>query len=136
MSIIGLKKLYYQYVDKATINQYRLWILTEEYRDTSDQFFQKYTKASNWSNVNEELYKEQPESKIDYDQASKKQQELVDSFFLAREKICNDCENNSKDFFVCSQMFQTFYADKKYNYKQTPDAVITGIKTDIIKHNL
>ena len=50
---IEFKKLYYKYIDKTSINHYRLLLLTEEYRDIGQNYFNKYPDAQGWINMNQ-----------------------------------------------------------------------------------
>ena len=126
---IALKKNYYKYINTSDINHYRLLILTEEYINISKNYFNKYQNASNWINLNKELFDSNTLAEIEYNTSSKKQSEIKNEFFKNREIICKKCKN--KEYIICSDYFENFYVKKNYHYGQYSDNVIKDIITDI-----
>lgn len=97
-----LNKLYYKYIDRTTINHYRLLLITEEYYSITKHSYHKYPIATEWINLNKPLYD--------------KQTKLKNLFFENMEIICKS-SNIPKDCIVCSNDFQSFYA-VKYHYEK------------------
>jgi hypothetical protein len=126
---IQLKKIYYKYINTTDINHYTLLNLTEEYINISKKYFNKYPNASNWINLNKELFDLNTIAEIDYNVASKKQYEIKKNFFENREIICKKCHN--EEYIVCSDYFEKNYVEQKYHYGQYTDNVIKNIITDI-----
>lgn len=120
-----LKKSYYKYIKHDTKNLYRLLILTEQYKKIGIHYYNKY--GTNY--FDDKLLKTN-ESKIDYLNASKLQQEIRKEFFENLEILSNKPENSNCK--VCSKWFKDFYVDKQYHYGQCIDNVIIDIKKDIL----
>ena len=126
---IKLNKLYYKYIDTSIVNHYRLLLLTEEYRQISKSYFDKYPNARGWINLNKELFDTNEQAEIEYIEESKKQSEIKNLFFENIEIICKNSKN--KDFIICSKYFQDFYVNRKYHYEQYTEHIIKDIIKDI-----
>jgi hypothetical protein len=126
-----LNKLYYKYIDTSSINHFKLLLLTEEYRQISKNYFEKYPNSKGWINLNKELFDINKQAEIEYIEGSKKQSEIKNSFFENREIICKNDKN--KDFIICSKHFQDFYVNSKYyyHYGQYTEDIIKDIIIDI-----
>ena len=128
-----LNKLYYKYIDTSIVNHYRLLLLTEEYREISKSYFDKYPNARGWINLNKELFDTNKQSEIEYITGSKKQSKIKNLFFKNREIICKN--NINKDSIICSKHFQDFYANCRYHYEQYTENIIKDIIIDIQNKN-
>ena len=130
----NLKKLYYKYVYTTFIDHYRQLFLTEEYKKIGIEYNIKYPIASNFANMNEEMFFNNPQSKIDFYEASKKQEKIKNTFFSNIEEICSSCPNN--EYYICSDIFKNNFIDKKYHYGESTDYIISKLEEEIKKHNL
>ncbi len=130
---IDLKKLYYKYCNKKTINHYRLLVLTEEYRDIGINFYTKYPRATQYlkSDVYTKLFLSNQEIKKDFDFVSGKQSEIKNEFFTNLEEICKNQSN--KDCYICSDKFIKLYVKNKYDYGKNTEDIIKFIIADIEK---
>ncbi len=123
-----LRKLYYQFVDKETVNLYRLILLIEKYKNTyyhhvknnrgeytfMDKmkfFFNNKTNYHNW-NILMDL-----------------QTKIEETY----HHICHRPE--SKEYKINTDYFKEFYIEQFYHLQQYPDTVIKLIKNDIIYGN-
>jgi hypothetical protein len=127
-----LYKFYYKYINISTINHYRLLLLTEEYRNITTNYFNKYPATEGWINLNKKLFDSNKQAEIDYIDASKKQVKIKKEFFENREIICKNCKN--KEYIICSDFFQNYYVNLKYHYEQSTEHIIKDIMIDI--HNI
>jgi hypothetical protein len=126
---IGLKKLYYKYIDTTAINHYRLLLLTEEFITIGTNYFDKYPTAQGWINMNKTLFEFNKNAEAEYKAISKRQTEITNQFFENQKKICEN--DTSKKCKICSDYFQSFFVSKKYHYTQFPNHVKMLIKSDI-----
>ena len=129
---IPIKKLYYKYIDTTDINHYRLLILTEEYRNIGEKYFNKYPSANEWINLNKELFATNKQAEIEYNIVSKRQAEIVNDFIESHKILCNKYKN--KEYSICFEHFEKKYLHQKYHYEQNPKYVIEDIMSDI--HNI
>ena len=104
-----LTKLYYKYVDTSAVNHYRLLLLTEEY--------QQLEKQNANVNVNVNKYK---------------QNQIVKTFFANREIICKNKKNEKKEYSLCSEYFQHFYAERIHHYANDPEYIKCILMEDIM----
>jgi hypothetical protein len=128
---IKLYKLYYKYIDTSNINHYKLLLLTEEYRQITTDYFNKYPTAEGWINLNKDLFNKNKQAEIDYIASSKRQSKIKNNFFENRDIICKNCKN--KEYIICSNFFQNFYVNCKYHYEQSTEHIISDIMKDIKK---
>lgn len=73
-------------------------------------FFDKYPMTQSFDNLNDELYKYNPQAKIDFDETLKTQTNLLNVFFEKRKDLCSNSKHNN--LTICSDMFEQFYAQK------------------------
>ena len=97
---IPIKKLYYKYIDTIDINHYRLLILTEEYRNIGEKYFNKYPSATGLINLNKELFATNKQAEIEYNIVAKQQAEIVNDFIESHKILCN------KEYIIFSEHFE------------------------------
>lgn len=127
---MSLKKVLDNY-NKSSITHNDLLSITEEYIHLGKNYMRKYPSAQDFINLNEELFRKNPNAKIEYENISMKQQELENKFFNYRRIMCNDPAN--KDLELCSETFEEFYASKQYHYGQNPYNIVKILTNDIEK---
>jgi hypothetical protein len=124
-----LNKLYYRYIDASAVNHYKLLLLTEEYRNITKYYFNKYPNAEGFINLNKRLFDSNKQAEIEYMDYSKKQAKIKKAFFENREIICKN--NKNKHLIICSDSFEDFYDCHKYHFGECTENIIDNIITDI-----
>jgi hypothetical protein len=120
---------YYRYFKPYYINHYNLINKLTEYKSVGLSYYDKYPNASNYRNLNEELFKKNHKAKEEFKIISKTQEQLKKTIINDINMICNNYEINSDNF-------QSFYIKYDYHIEQNIDTMIDYIKKDIIKNNI
>jgi hypothetical protein len=123
---------YYKYFNPYTINHYNLINKLNVYKSISLSYYNKYPEASNWRNLNDELFKNIPISKQEFfscveQQEQIKKQILSDINFLTKK---------NKNYDIGSEFFQSFYIKADYHIEQNIDQVINYLQKDIMKNQI
>lgn len=80
--------------------------------------------------MNELLFTTNPQAEIDYKEASAKQTQIKQEFFVVRKIICKNCDKNT-DLILCSDHYNNMQKYSQYHYGQMIRRIIEDIKTDI-----
>lgn len=128
----NINLIYYRYFNPYTVNHYNLINKLNLYKSIGLSFYDKYPGASNWGNLNDELFKNNPDAKKNFDscveqQVQIKKQIMSDINFLTKK---------NKNYDICSDFFQSFYVKSYYHIEQNIDGVIYFLQKDIIKNEI
>lgn len=124
-----LTRLFSNHIKSNVSDHYKLLGITQEYKQIGKNYFNKYSKATGWTNLNKELFESNKQAEIDYNVVSIRQAQIQKEFFDNLEMICNSPSN--KDCKICSNEFKEFYVNAKYHYGQNIDDIIKTITFDI-----
>lgn len=124
--------LYYKYFDPYTVNHYNLINKLNKYESIGLSYYNKYPKASNWSNLNDKLNKVNPQAEQDFNFCLEQQEQI-------KKQIMSDINflsKKNKNYNICSDFFQSFYVRYNYHIDQNIVGVINYLKEDIIKNEI
>ncbi len=126
-----LRKLYYQIVDKETINLYRLILLIEEYKNAYYHHVKNNRgEYSMMDKMHAYLYFSGNKTKYhNWNTIINLQRKIEDTY----EEICKRPE--AQNYKIHSEKFKEFYIVEFYHLQQEPDTVIKWIKNDILYGN-
>jgi len=123
---------YYKYFNPYIVNHYNLINKLNRYKTISLSYYKKYPRASNWGNLNDELFKNIPVSKQEF-YSCVEQQEQIKKQIMSE---INFLTKKNKNYNICSVYFQSFYVKADYHIEQNIDDVINYLKKDIMKNEI
>lgn len=126
----NINLIYYRYFNPYTINHYNLINKLNSYKSICLSYYDKYPGASNWGNLNDELFKNRPESKQEFYSCVEQQEQI-------KKQIISDINfltKKNKNYDICSEFFQSFYVEADYHIEQNIDGVINFLQKDIMKN--
>jgi len=122
--------LYYKYFNPYIVNHYNIINKLNIYKSLGSSYYSKYPGASNWGNLNDKLFQNNPQAKKDFYYRLEQQEQI-------KKQIMSDIDflsKKNKNYDICSDFFQSFYVKSDYHIDQNIDGVINYLHKDVMKN--